>query len=243
MRWKLSENILQRVPIFRKRNSKNMWFKIQLWLLGIIVRCLEKTWRYTYCGTENITQAVAKVEDNHTSARNYLLAIWHRFALPGVTSHAHRNLKPLVSHSKDGVMVTYIAKKFGLECVRGSSSRGGSMALREMLKTLKNGTIIAITVDGPRGPRGEVKPGIVDLAGLSHLPIIPLTIYPSKAWILQKTWDKTVIPKPFANIHVAYGEAVWITSRTEESRQNYRQIIAENLNACEQGLIKNLAQE
>ncbi len=216
-----------------------MRFKIQLWLLGIIVRCLEKTWRYHYYGTENITQAVGGKESENT-AKNYLLAIWHRFALPGVTSHANRNLKPLVSHSKDGAMVTYIAKKFGLECVRGSSSRGASKALREMLKTLKNGTIIAITVDGPRGPRGVVKSGVVDLAGLSHLPIIPLVVYPSSAWILEKTWDKTVIPKPFAQIHVGYGEGIFITDRSEEARQGYRVTIAEALDKCEHNLKQSL---
>jgi lysophospholipid acyltransferase (LPLAT)-like uncharacterized protein len=105
--------------------------------------------------------------------------------------------------SKDGeILAAYIAR-FGIEPVRGSSSRGGRAALIAMKRALDRGAVCAITPDGPRGPRYALQPGILKLAQLADARIMPVHIRFSKAWRL-KSWDAFIIPKPFARVEVTF---------------------------------------
>ena len=103
----------------------------------------------------------------------------------------------MVSRSFDGEYIARIIEKFGFVAVRGSSSRGGSAALREMRKELERGAAVAFTIDGPRGPKYVAKPGPVLLARSSGLPMAAFYVALSDAWVL-KTWDEFMIPKPFS---------------------------------------------
>jgi hypothetical protein len=134
-------------------------------------------------------------------------ASWHRAAIFFI--HLFGPLKPaiMVSRSKDGELLARYLSIMGCQPVRGSSSKGGAEALAEMEQMLKSGqaTNAATVADGPRGPRYEAKVGMVLLAMRTGLPLLPLIWSCDRAWVFKKAWDRTMIPKPWARVKVAYG--------------------------------------
>ena len=115
----------------------------------------------------------------------------------------------LVSRSRDGEFITRIMNRFRIDGARGSSSRGGSDALRELLRELERPQArdIGITPDGPRGPRGKVQDGVLALAANSGIPIYPVTAHYSRFWELP-SWDRFQIPQPGAICRAVIGPAV-----------------------------------
>lgn len=109
----------------------------------------------------------------------------------------------LMSQSKDGEFIAAIVEQFRIKGIRGSSSRGGARALVEMKRTVNEGSVMAITPDGPRGPRYTVNPGIVKLAQVTQGVIQPVHVEYSSYWQL-KSWDGFRIPKPFSTCHVTF---------------------------------------
>ena len=107
----------------------------------------------------------------------------------------------LASASKDGEIISAFLERFGIRAIRGSSSRGGGRALIEMKRAIEAGYIMAITPDGPRGPRYSISPGVVKLAQITGGLILPIHVTYSSYWQL-KTWDGFMIPKPFSRIHI-----------------------------------------
>ncbi|MBI4012681.1 MAG: lysophospholipid acyltransferase family protein [Candidatus Rokubacteria bacterium] len=117
-----------------------------------------------------------------------------------------RTVHVLASRSRDGELVTRLARAFGFRVVRGSSSRGASTALRVLARLLRDhGAEVAIVPDGPRGPRCTVQPGAVLLAKLGRAPIVPLGFGVSRATVLG-SWDAFVVPHPFARVAVVFGD-------------------------------------
>ena len=172
----------------------------------IVCRLLMMTWRVRVFGMDRRKRAVAE-----NPRGSFVLATFHENAIAGVLSHPDQGIAVLASQSKDGEIVSYIAQRVGLRCVRGSSSRGGKAARDEMIEFLRAGVSAAVTVDGPRGPRQQAKAGIVDVARKSSSPIIPISCVADRNWILRKTWDKTRIPKPFAKVLVYYGDPIHVS--------------------------------
>ena len=109
----------------------------------------------------------------------------------------------LASASKDGEIISAFLERFGIRAIRGSSSRGGGRALIEMKRAIEAGYIVAITPDGPRGPRYSISPGVVKLAQITGGLILPIHVTYSSYWQL-KTWDGFMIPKPFSRIHITF---------------------------------------
>jgi hypothetical protein len=124
----------------------------------------------------------------------------------------------LISASVDGHGPSEIARRIGGGIVfRGSTTSGGTDALRAMCKAIARDHISpATTPDGPYGPHSVFKPGIVKLAQLAHVPLIPLSYCASRAWVLR-TWDRFVIPKPFCRIVMAVGDPVLVPRRVDET--------------------------
>ena len=120
-----------------------------------------------------------------------------------------RRMLMMVSRSRDGEFITRIMNRFGIDGARGSSSRGGSDALRELLRELERPQArdIGITPDGPRGPRAKVQDGVLGLAASSGRPIYPVTARYSRHWELP-SWDRFQIPQPGAVCRVMIGPAV-----------------------------------
>jgi len=145
-----------------------------------------------------------------------LLCFWHNRIL-GITYAFHRRypkklrrgVTVLTSPSKDGEILSQFVAAFGMGSVRGSSSRRGSQALLELVRLIRAGGDIAITPDGPRGPRYQLGPGVILLAQTTGTPIIPMHASFSRCFRM-KTWDGFIIPLPFSTISVTIAEPIKI---------------------------------
>lgn len=152
---------------------------------------------------------------NPQSRQRAIFAIWHNRQLlaPGIYRRyfrgvgTGRRLAALASASRDGAIAARILEHFGARAVRGSSSRRGATALAEMIELAEEGYDIAVTPDGPRGPRYTVQPGTVVLAQYTGLPIVPMTLTLSRKKVLR-SWDGFQIPLPFGACDVIAGEAL-----------------------------------
>jgi lysophospholipid acyltransferase (LPLAT)-like uncharacterized protein len=128
--------------------------------------------------------------------------MWHGQML--MCAHAHRSpTAVMISEHRDGEIIAQVLAGLGHSAVRGSTSRGGARALLEAAKVLSAGTDIAITPDGPRGPRHSFAPGALVLAHRTGAPIVAMGAYVNRAWRLR-SWDGFEIPKPFARITIVY---------------------------------------
>ena len=136
-------------------------------------------------------------------------ALWHRQEVLFIYLHRNQHVCGLVSKSKDGEYMARILKRFGFTFVRGSTTTGGIMALRGLIKAARDGYSVAITPDGPKGPIFKVQPGIVYLAQKAHVPVIPVACALSKKKILR-SWDKYQFPLPFGRIEAVYGQPLAI---------------------------------
>ena len=146
----------------------------------------------------------------------FILVFWHNRLLLVPTAwnrffarHRQRQGMALSSTSRDGELIAQFISRFGIGPVRGSTSRRGSTALRELATLLKNGHDVAITPDGSRGPCYEIKPGLVLLAQLTGRPVLPISFEFTRAWRLR-TWDRFIIPKPFSTVTFRVGSPVLV---------------------------------
>lgn len=144
----------------------------------------------------------------------------------------------LTSASKDGAIVAAAMACFGLGSVRGSSSRRGGAALVTLKKEIQAGRHVCITPDGPRGPRYVVQPGIVKLASVTGVPIIPFLVNYENYWTLD-SWDKFQIPKPFSKAQVTFGKEIRIapqlgTEELEKERKRVEEVMRDSLNPSDQ---------
>jgi lysophospholipid acyltransferase (LPLAT)-like uncharacterized protein len=133
----------------------------------------------------------------------------------------------LASRSEDGELVARFVARFGLEVVRGSSSRGGAQALRALVRLLAAGQSVFVVPDGPRGPREVVKPGIVMLARLSGAPVVPMALGASREWRLR-SWDEFRIPKPFARCVLRFGEPIRVPRELDRAGEEVARKEVEN---------------
>ena len=138
-----------------------------------------------------------------------IYAVWHGRILLLPLLYGRRAVCVLASRSRDGELVTRYIGRFGIEAVRGSSSRGGAAALRHLARWLKQGREVVVVPDGPRGPAEVVKSGIVGLARLSGAAIVPVAVGASSEWRLG-SWDGFRIPRPFARCVARFGEPIHV---------------------------------
>ncbi|MGH7474730.1 MAG: lysophospholipid acyltransferase family protein [Longimicrobiales bacterium] len=134
-----------------------------------------------------------------------IFVLWHGRLLPLTYLHRHQGIGTLISRSEDGEYIARIVERWGYTTARGSSTRGGAAALRELVRCARAGRSLAFTPDGPRGPRERVKPGVLTAAQLAGIPLVPIAGGTDRAWWFEG-WDRFLVPKPFARIRVAYGE-------------------------------------
>ena len=153
-----------------------------------------------------------------------IYCVWHNRLALGVKAYfkftrqrfTSAGLAGLVSASKDGALLSQIFQNFGIQPVRGSSSRRGPQALRELISWTKRGYDISITPDGPRGPRYIVADGPVALAQLTGLPIVPASY--SLSWKIQlKSWDGFQIPLPFARCEIIAGRIIQVAADSSDA--------------------------
>ncbi len=120
----------------------------------------------------------------------------------------------LVSGSVDGEVPERIARSWGAEVIRGSANESGALALRDMQAMMRRNFSIVTTADGPRGPKYEFKPGVIVMARIGRVPILPIACAAEKAWYLNR-WDDFMIPKPFSRVVLGIGKPFIVDPRTE----------------------------
>ena len=142
-----------------------------------------------------------------------------------------RRLAALVSASKDGGLLARVLARFGVEAVRGSSSRRGAQAMLELTSCIERGSDVAITPDGPRGPCYVIQPGVIALAQLTGLPIIPVSYHADWKKTLR-SWDRFQLPLPFTRCEVRFGPPLRVPRAAgEEEREKLRQELAQRMKA------------
>lgn len=141
-----------------------------------------------------------------------------------------KNTAALISASRDGQYIADLCRQWDLETIRGSSSRKSVQVMGEALECLKKGKYVAITPDGPRGPRYSMSRGPVRLASETGVQVLPVSVNYSSYWEL-KSWDRFQIPKPWAKITIVYGKMIRIPpDLTEEQTDQWREILRKKLN-------------
>jgi len=168
-----------------------------------------------------------------------IFSIWHnRLALSLMMYRRYvvrfapeRRMAAMVSASRDGGLLARVLEHFSVEPVRGSSSRRGPQALREMISWAERGHDLAITPDGPRGPCYQVQDGVISTAQLTGLPIVPVSYHLN--WKFRpKSWDRFQVPLPFARCRIRTGEIVRVPREaTESERETLRQRLEETMKA------------
>ena len=174
-----------------------------------------------------------------TTTEPVIFSIWHnRLALCLVMYHRHvvrhqpqRKMAAMVSASKDGAMLARILELFGVQPVRGSTSRRGPQALRELTAWGAQGYDLAITPDGPRGPCYTVQSGVVSVAQLTGLPVVPVSYHLNRKTRL-KSWDRFQVPWPFARWTIRVGDVLRVPrDASEADRDRFRQELEARMRA------------
>jgi lysophospholipid acyltransferase (LPLAT)-like uncharacterized protein len=148
--------------------------------------------------------------------RNVIYAFWHGHLLYLMYRYRGSGVYILVSQSRDGEVLSWVLQRFGLPTIRGSSSRGGRRSLLELVRRARAGASVGIAPDGPRGPRHRAQSGIITLARLTEIPIIPVAV--GARWAIEfQSWDRFLLPLPGSRIVVAYGEPVVVPSGADSA--------------------------
>ncbi len=179
------------------------------WLCYLVMSLIGMTIRFEVEGWHNYESVIA-------SGKLPVWPFWHDRIFLSTVYFRDRGILVITSKSRDGEYIARFIQRFGFGAIRGSSSRGGAKALVEMRNAMQLGLEIAFTVDGPRGPRYEAKPGPVYLAKLTDNPILPFIIEPQNYWTLN-TWDKLQIPKPFTKALLIIAEPFSVNPDADES--------------------------
>jgi lysophospholipid acyltransferase (LPLAT)-like uncharacterized protein len=180
--------------------------KPPIWLVSItgatVIRLLGATWRIRVEEEEFFERA-------RTLSPRVVFAVWHGRMLPYAFTHRNRRVHVLASEHRDGEMLGQTIRRLGFGHVRGSSTRGGARAILALTETVRAGLDVGLTVDGPRGPRGVVKPGVVEVARQTGAAIVPITSASDRHRVF-KSWDAFELPLPFARVVVRYGEPILV---------------------------------
>lgn len=202
--------------------------RIMFHLIFRIIRLLDMTYRYKVFGYEHREQAAG-----YHPQGVFAIATWHGNSFAGTIGHAWQNFSPLCSHSKDGSMVAFICDRMGLKPVRGSSSRGGGEAREQLLAAIRDGSNPAFTVDGPKGPIYDAKPGVIAVAKAGRCAILPMCAMGERNWVLR-SWDRLHIPKPFSRVAILYGSPIIVPENAEgEAFEGRRQALNQSLNTLQ----------
>jgi lysophospholipid acyltransferase (LPLAT)-like uncharacterized protein len=202
------------------------WIPFLAFYLG---RLLMSTWRVNVVGEERAFDAMRE------NSCGMILVTWHGRTFVPITRFYRRGYWAMISTSRDGEMQDRIFKRYGFNTVRGSTSaRGAVQATLALTKQLKAGAIVTLTPDGPRGPSRCAQPGIIYLAMKSGCPIVPagISAAPRK---LMRSWDRYMLPMPFARVAWIYGEPIYIPkdARSQEDQEHWASVVGKEIDLLE----------
>jgi len=207
--------------------KKNFGYRLSLMLAPLIYRMVSRTLfatcRLSFGGYENIR----RLEEQ---GRSFIAAFWHYSIFYTLHYSRFRSWAAMVSASRDGEYIARIMQGMGVQPVRGSRSKRGLAALKEMEKYIGQGMNGAIVADGSQGPPLIVQAGVILLASRSGAPILP-TAWGADRYITFGSWDRTVLPKPFAKIHMCMGEPLEVPPKLKSGDiEKYRLELEKRLN-------------
>jgi len=190
------------------------WDRARVYCVGRLaaglLRLLGATWRIEVIGQD---------PRRRDGAGTQIAALFHESMLPCAWLYRDRGYGVAVSRSRDGDLIGAALSALGYgPLARGSSSRGGSAALRGLRRQLAQGTTTAVLVDGPRGPARVAKTGIIALARRADRPIQPIA-FSARPAIRLSSWDRSLIPLPFSRVVCAYGEPIEVAAEVEDDDQ------------------------
>lgn len=201
----------------------------------VLILAIVKTCKLKIAGFEHV-EALRK------RSVPIIYVYWHRHIFVTIYRFKNSGARPLISLSGDGEIVAQIAVEFGMDPVRGSSSKGGARAFIELLNAVKEErSEVLITADGPKGPLRQVKDGTIRLARKSSAVIVPIAWHSDKVKILEKSWDRFKIPLPFGTITYAYGVPFEIpTDAPREDEEFLKEELERAINRLEKQVEENL---
>jgi hypothetical protein len=162
-----------------------------------LLRLLASTWRFEEVHPERRVSALA--------SGGTVAVFWHEVLLPLVWYHRGKGYAVVISRSRDGRYIAELAASLGFRPIYGSSSRGAAQALLSAVREVRDGTPVAFTPDGPRGPRRRMKPGAIAAAQRAGAPVLAVHVEADRAWRLD-SWDRFMLPRPWSRIRVHYAE-------------------------------------
>jgi len=192
--------------------------RIAVWLMIGVYRLL----RVVHVNTGYPESCLARGE-------RVICAFWHGRLLMMPFAYPGQRVVILISQHRDGEYISRIARALGFQVIRGSATRGGVRALRQIIRALKEGLNLVITPDGPKGPRAKVKSGVIEIARLTGAPIVPVSFSAVRRRFL-KSWDAFLLPLPFSRAVYIWGEPIYVEPMaTKEEVAKYQDILAERL--------------
>jgi lysophospholipid acyltransferase (LPLAT)-like uncharacterized protein len=174
--------------------------QIASFLAALAIRIIGCTWRFRVIDESHYEEA-------HGIAPAAIFVFWHGRMLPLSYGYRNQSIHVLASQHRDGELMGQTIRRLGFGHVRGSSTRGGARAIRELAGKLQDGFDLGITVDGPKGPRYMVKPGPFEIAKISGSPVVPVATSSKRHWVFS-SWDAFEVPKPFTTVFVRFGAPV-----------------------------------
>ena len=196
-------------------------FQIVPYIGILIVKIISSTYRIRMMNPE-IERDILK------RGRIPIYASWHQRFFPGITFFASRKpISIMISQSKDGELIARVVNTLGWYPVRGSSSKGGRQALREIKKLVHEGYKVGHIVDGPTGPPGVVKPGLLLIAQASGMPIVPVITSSERKWVFN-SWDRFMVPKPFSRVIIRFSDGIRIPEELQRSDFEEKRTSIEN---------------
>jgi lysophospholipid acyltransferase (LPLAT)-like uncharacterized protein len=151
-----------------------------------------------------------------------IYTFWHGRIFMATYFWRDRGIVVMTSQNRDGEYIARVIRRFGYGAARGSSSRGGRRALVEMIHEMRRDKDVAFTIDGPRGPRYEAKPGAVWIAAKTGNAIFPFHISPERKWTLN-SWDHFQIPKPFSRVLVLMAPPIYVSAEATQQQMDEAQ--------------------
>ena len=175
----------------------------------VLITLIGRTVRFEVQGWENWEAAT-------TEGNLPVMAFWHNRILLATYFFRHRRIVVMTSQSFDGEYIARFIQRFGYGAARGSSTRGGTGAIVEMVRLMRAGCPTGFTIDGPRGPKYVAKMGAVMLAKKTGHPILPFTLTAARYWSAKKSWDQFQVPWPFTRARVDIGQLIYVPPDADE---------------------------